>query len=112
MKKIRSILIDSDEMPPEALKRKHRLEQDASFRTDHMKYMEGMQVIESDIKDKVLGCQESIRLRAVHGFGCGARSLRGELFHRGFPGAAVPGSRSLSGADGEKSRGDHEESFR
>ena len=37
--------VDSDEMPPEALKRKHRLEQDASFRTDHMKYMEGMQVI-------------------------------------------------------------------
>ena len=51
--------VDSDEMPPEALKRKHRLEQDASFRTDHMKYMEGMQVIESDIKDKVLAARKA-----------------------------------------------------
>ena len=46
--------IDSDELPPAALERKHRLEQDPTFRTDHMKYMEGMQVIKSDIKDKVL----------------------------------------------------------
>ncbi len=46
--------IDSDTLPAAALERKHRLEQDPSFRTDHMKYMPGMQVIESDIKDKVL----------------------------------------------------------
>lgn len=46
--------IDSDQLPPSALERKHRLEQDPSFRADHMKYMDGMQVIESDIKDKVL----------------------------------------------------------
>ena len=46
--------IDSDKLPPAALERKHRLEQDSSFRADHMKYMDGMQVIESDIKDKVL----------------------------------------------------------
>ena len=104
--------VDSDEMPPEALKRKHRLEQDASFRTDHMKYMEGMQVIESDIKDKVLAamkaydCEQYTTSDVERGF------LRGELFHRGFPGAAVPGSRSLSGADGAKGGGDHEESFR
>ena len=46
--------IDSDQLPPSALERKHRLEQDPSFRADHMKYMDGMQVIESDIKDKVV----------------------------------------------------------
>ena len=46
--------VDSDTLPPEALARKHRLEQDPSFRTDHMAYMEGMEVIESDIKDRVL----------------------------------------------------------
>ena len=46
--------IDSDKLPPTALERKHRLEQDPSFRTNHMEYMEGMQVIQSDIKDKVL----------------------------------------------------------
>ena len=46
--------VDSDTLPPAALERKHRLEQDPSFRTDHMKYMPGMEVIDSDIKDKVL----------------------------------------------------------
>ena len=51
--------IDSDKLPQEALERKHRLEQDASFRTNHMEYMEGMQVIESDIKDKVLQAMDA-----------------------------------------------------
>lgn len=46
--------IDSDTLPEEALKRKHRLEQDPSFRTNHMEYMEGMEVIDSDIKEKVI----------------------------------------------------------
>ena len=45
--------VDSDKLPEEALKRKHRLEQDPAFRTNHMEYMEGMEVIQSDIKDKV-----------------------------------------------------------
>ena len=51
--------IDSDKLPPAALERKHRLEQDPSFRTNHMEYMEGMQVIESDIKDKVLHAMDT-----------------------------------------------------
>ncbi len=46
--------VDSDKLPEEALSRKHRLEQDPSFRTNHMEYMEGMEVIESDIKDRVI----------------------------------------------------------
>jgi len=46
--------IDSDKLPEEALKRKHRLEQDPSFRTNHMEYMEGMDQIKSDVKDKVI----------------------------------------------------------
>ena len=50
--------VDSDKLPPAALERKHRLEQDPSFRTNHMEYMEGMQVIKSDIKDKVLRAME------------------------------------------------------
>ena len=50
--------VDSDKLPPAALERKHRLEQDPSFRTNHMEYMEGMQVIQSDIKDKVLRAME------------------------------------------------------
>ena len=50
--------VDSDKLPAAALERKHRLEQDPSFRTNHMEYMEGMQVIQSDIKDKVLQAME------------------------------------------------------
>ncbi|MCR5770932.1 MAG: 2-iminoacetate synthase ThiH [Butyrivibrio sp.] len=46
--------IDSDKLPEEVIKRKHRLEQDPSFRTNHMEYMEGMEIIKSDIKDKVI----------------------------------------------------------
>ena len=51
--------IDSDALPPEALKRKHRLEQDPSFRTDHMAYLQGMEVIESDVKDKVIAAMNA-----------------------------------------------------
>lgn len=46
--------IDSDVLPPKALERKHRLENDPSFRTNHMEYMPGMEIISSNIKDKVL----------------------------------------------------------
>ena len=46
--------IDSDKLSEKALERKHRLEQDPSFRTDHMQYMEGMERIESDVMEKVL----------------------------------------------------------
>jgi 2-iminoacetate synthase len=45
--------IDSDQLPPAALERKHKLEQDPSFRTDYMKYLDDMEIIDSDIKDKV-----------------------------------------------------------
>ena len=46
--------IDSDTRPPAALERKHALETDPSCRTNHMEYMPDMQVIDSDVKDKVL----------------------------------------------------------
>ncbi|MCR5101869.1 MAG: 2-iminoacetate synthase ThiH [Butyrivibrio sp.] len=46
--------VDSDKLPEEALNRKHRLEQDPSYRTNHMEYMEGMEIVKSDIKDKVI----------------------------------------------------------
>ena len=46
--------VDSDTLPPQALARKHRLEQDPSSRTDHMAYMPGMEIIDSDVKDKVV----------------------------------------------------------
>ncbi len=46
--------IDSDELPPAALERKHALETDPSSRTNHMEYLPGMEVIDSDVKDIVL----------------------------------------------------------
>ena len=46
--------IDSDKLSESALNRKHQLETDPSSRTDCMKYMDGQQIINSDIRDKVL----------------------------------------------------------
>ena len=37
--------IDSDQLPPAALERKHKLEQDPSFRTDYMKYLDDLSLI-------------------------------------------------------------------
>lgn len=51
--------VDSDALPPEALERKHRLEHDPSCRTDHMAYLPGMEVIQSDIKDKVIAAMNA-----------------------------------------------------
>ncbi|MBE5846336.1 MAG: 2-iminoacetate synthase ThiH [Lachnospiraceae bacterium] len=55
----RVYFVDSDTLPPEALARKHALEQDPSARTDHMQYLSGMEVIDSDIKDKVLAAMKA-----------------------------------------------------
>ena len=54
-----NFLIDSEFLSAEALERKHRLENDPSSRTNHMEYMEGMEVIKSDICSKVMSQMES-----------------------------------------------------
>ena len=46
--------VDSSRLGEEALKVKHRLEQDPSSRSNHMEYMPGMERIQSDIMEKVL----------------------------------------------------------
>lgn len=46
--------IDSQKLTPAALEKKHRLENDPTARTDHMKYAEGMERISSDVLEKVL----------------------------------------------------------
>ncbi len=46
--------IDSDQLPLEALNRKHQLESDPSIRSDHMKYLADMEIIDSDVKNIVL----------------------------------------------------------
>ena len=46
--------VDSKHLSPQALEKKHTLETNPSCRTNHMEYMEGMEQINSDIKDKVI----------------------------------------------------------
>lgn len=46
--------VDSEKLSEAALKRKHELETEPSSRTDHMKYMDGMERINSDIYTKVI----------------------------------------------------------
>ena len=46
--------VDSEFLSERALEKKHRLESDPSFRTDHMQYLSGMEQIKSDIMEKVL----------------------------------------------------------
>lgn len=46
--------VDSDKLSEAALEKKHRIEGDPSARTDHMEYMEGMEQISSDIRERVI----------------------------------------------------------
>lgn len=50
-----SFFVDSEFLSEAALKKKHELESNPASRTNHMEYMEGMEVIESDICQKVIG---------------------------------------------------------
>ena len=47
-------LVDSEFLSEAALKKKHTLENDPSSRTDHMGYFPDMEILESDICDKVM----------------------------------------------------------
>ena len=46
--------VDSDKLSPQALEKKHRLENDKNSRTDHMAYMDGMEQISPDIRNRVI----------------------------------------------------------
>lgn len=52
-------LIDSAKLSEAALAKKHRLESDPTCRTNHMEYMEGMEVLESDVCSKVMEQMEN-----------------------------------------------------
>ena len=58
-RKDNNYFFDSGNLSPAALERKHRIETDPSVRTDIMEYLPGMEVIHSDIRDKVLDAFES-----------------------------------------------------
>jgi len=51
--------VDLDHLSPEALEKKHRLETEPSYRTNHMEYLPGMEKIESDVCQNVLAQMES-----------------------------------------------------
>ena len=46
--------VDSAHLSPEALEKKHRLENDPSSRKNHMEYLPGMEVIQSDVCTNVM----------------------------------------------------------
>lgn len=71
-----SFFIDSDILSPAALEKKHRLENDPSFRTNHMEYMLGMEKINSDIMGKVMGHMKSYDASAYT-----AKDVRAALEH-------------------------------
>ena len=51
--------VDSKFLPPKALERKRRLENDPSSRRSHMEYLDGMEKIDSDICERVMAQMES-----------------------------------------------------
>ena len=51
--------VDSQYLTPEALEKKHQLENDPSSRRNHMEYLPGMEQIESDICSKVMAQMEA-----------------------------------------------------
>ncbi len=51
--------VDSEHLSPEALEKKHRLENEPSFRKNHMEYMPGMEIIESDVCKSVMSQMNS-----------------------------------------------------
>lgn len=46
--------VDSNYLSKEALEKKHRLENDPTSRSNHMEYMPGMEIIESDVRSNVM----------------------------------------------------------
>lgn len=51
--------VDSGHLSPEALAKKHRLESDPASRADHMTYLPGMEILQSDICARVLAHMDS-----------------------------------------------------
>jgi len=51
--------VDSEYLSPTALEKKHRLETDPSSRKNHMEYLPGMEIIESNICEQVLSQMNS-----------------------------------------------------
>ena len=51
--------VDSEYLSEKALKKKHRLETDPSSRKNHMEYLPGMEIIQSEVCGKVMEQMEA-----------------------------------------------------
>ena len=51
--------VDSEFLSPEALAKKHRIENDPTSRKNHMEYLPGMEIIESDVCSQVMAQMNS-----------------------------------------------------
>ena len=51
--------VDSEHLSTEALTKKHRIENDPTSRTNHMEYLPGMEIIESDVCSQVMAQMNS-----------------------------------------------------
>ena len=80
--------IDSKHLSSAALKKKHRLETDPSYRKNHMEYLPGMEIIESDVCSKVIEAMNSYDykqytkqdvLRALHHDTCSIEDFKALL---------------------------------
>ena len=68
--------VDSEHLSPAALEKKHRLETDPSSRKNHMEYMPGMEIIESDVCHQVISQMNSFDYSIYT-----ARDVRAALDH-------------------------------
>ena len=68
--------VDSGHLSQAALEKKHRLETDPSSRKNHMEYLPGMEIIESDVCSRVLSQMESYDYSVYT-----ARDVRAALDH-------------------------------
>jgi len=68
--------VDSKHLSPEALAKKHRIESDPSSRKNHMEYLPGMEIIESDVCSQVMAQMNSFDYSKYT-----ARAVRAALEH-------------------------------
>ena len=68
--------VDSEHLSPAALEKKHRLETDPSSRKNHMEYLPGMEILESQVCEQVLSQMDSYDYAAYT-----ARDVRAALDH-------------------------------
>lgn len=69
--------VDSEYLSPAALEKKHKLETDPSSRKNHMEYLPGMEIIESDVCQQVIGQMNSFDYSIYT-----ARDVRAALDHK------------------------------